>query len=59
MGMRIDRAVSRALATHFNSISKVTKFKPTDFSPYDEAQAVNVNDPQQMFTVLKGLSNGD
>jgi hypothetical protein len=58
MGMRVDRAVSRALAAYFNSMSKGTKLKPTDFSPYDEQKAVNVEDPQEVFNVLKGLAHG-
>lgn len=56
--MRIDRAVSRALAVYFNAMSKGSKLKPMDFSPYDEKPAIDVNDPEQMFNALKGLANG-
>jgi len=59
VGLRIDRAISRALSAHFNSMSKGSKFKPLDFSPYDaEKQGVDVNDPQSMLMALKGATNG-
>lgn len=58
-GIRVDRAVSRALATYFNAMSKGSKFKPTDFSPYDmESSKVDVDSPDEVFNVLKGLSHG-
>lgn len=59
VGLRIDRAIARALAAHFNSMSKTQKFKISDFSPFDaDQEKVNVDDPQAMFTVLKGLAHG-
>jgi len=57
-GMRVDRAVARAITAYFNSISS-KKFKPEDFSPYDQGNSkTNVDDPNAVFEVLKGLSNG-
>lgn len=58
-GMRIDRAVSRLMAAYFNAHSKGKSFKPMEFSPYDASSSrVDVEDPEAMFTVLKGLARG-
>lgn len=59
VGMRVDRAIARHIAAYLNSISKSTKFKPDEFSPYDQAASrTNVDDVDQVFNVLKGIANG-
>lgn len=56
--MRVDRAIARNITAYLNSISS-KKFKPDEFSPYDQHNsATNVDDPNAVFEVLKGLSNG-
>lgn len=59
IGMRVDRAVSRAMAAHFNTMSKGKKFKPLEFSPFDVAkEKVDVDDPEAMFNALKDIASG-
>lgn len=59
IGMRVDRAVARHIAVHLNTKSQGRKFKADEFSPYDNRRSkVDINDPEAVFTVLKGLSNG-
>lgn len=59
LGMRIDRAVSRAMAMYYNSHSRDKKVKSGDFSPYDaQKNTVDINNPEAVFGVLKGLANG-
>jgi hypothetical protein len=59
VGMRIDRAVSRALANYFSAMTRGKRFKPTDFSPYDQQSSkVDIDDPDAVFNVLKGVTNG-
>lgn len=59
LGMRVDRAVARALTVWVNSISKGKKYKLQDFSPYDQAKnTVDLSDAQSVFKALKGVSNG-
>lgn len=57
VGMRVDRAIARHIAAYLNSVSRNQKFKAEEFSPYDQQrQSVDLNDPQAVFAVLKGLS---
>lgn len=59
VGLRVDRAVARHIAAYLNSISKNRKFKPDEFSPYDQHHSdVDVSDVNQVFNVLKGVANG-
>lgn len=58
IGLRVDRAVSRALAVYFNAMSKGKKLKPHDFSPYDQESPVDVDDVDQVFNTLKSIAHG-
>jgi hypothetical protein len=59
IGMRIDRAIARHICVYLNSLSRNRRFKPEEFSPYDQHKSsTDVDDPEAVFDLLKGLSNG-
>ena len=59
IGMRIDRAVARAMASYFSAMSKTKRYKVDDFSPFDaQNNRLDMSDPAAVFSALKGMTDG-
>jgi hypothetical protein len=53
--MRVDRAVGRSTAFFGNFMSRSSKLKAEDFSPYD-AEPKQEQSIEEVFSVMKGLA---
>ena len=55
VGMRIDRAVARAIVSYVRMNSKNNSIKEKDFSPFDQVQKnIDINDIGAVFAALSG-----